>query len=135
VDNIELSLPQILALWGAFLSSVVHLGLSEVVLCRSETSSDCYFGMKAVAMPEYSGKTLIHATVSNRGDRATSVTHLCFFFYKNNWRRLRTRPSEKFLITVANTRQPIPFELKVAGMWTGIAVQTEDIEKMIRMVT
>jgi hypothetical protein len=37
------------------------------------------WGMKAVGMPEYSGKTLIHAAVSNRGDRATSVTHLLLF--------------------------------------------------------
>jgi hypothetical protein len=119
VDNIELSLPQILALWGAFLSSVVFIwDIVKWYYAGPRLHLIVTSGMKAVGMPEYSGKTLIHATVSNRGDRATSVTHLCFFFYKNNWRRLRKRPNEKFLVMVANTRQLIPFELKVAGMWT-----------------
>jgi hypothetical protein len=127
----DVSLTDFLAWWGAVISTgvlvwdVVKWRLAGPRLRLTVTS-----GMESINIPEYEGKMLMNAQVVNRGDRSTTITNLGFLYYKNVWNRLRNRPDRSFIIGTPNTRQPLQYELKPGVTWSGIAIQTDEVEKM-----
>jgi hypothetical protein len=89
--------------------------------------------MKVIGGPSrYGDKTLMSMTVTNRGDRPTTITHLAMHRYASWWSMMRRRASDNWIVTDPSESQRLPFELKPGAVWIGMAEQTPDVEGMAR---
>lgn len=127
-----LTLTDILALWGAILSTVVLVwDIAKWRMAGPKLRLTVSTGMKAFNMPEYEGKMLVLASVVNYGDRPTTLTHMILLRYITTWRRVRGKKTAGAIWIPNPGQQPLPYELKPGTTWTGIAVQTEEVSAML----
>lgn len=77
-------------------------------------------------------QTYIIITVSNRGDRKTTLTHVVGYYYKNRLQKLRNKHKKAFLVTSAAFAKPIPLILDVGEQWTGGIIQEPELEDLSR---
>jgi hypothetical protein len=64
----------------------------------------------------------VHAT--NRGDAATTITHLTIEEFPNLWARLRNKPSQSFVVPdprIDGAGHGLPYVLPPGQQWTGLA--------------
>jgi hypothetical protein len=100
----------------------VHLHLStmpEMQMVSSSGSNDHY----------------IVVNVANRGDMATTITHLGLASYGSLWRRLRNNPEKQFVIPnpmPPGGAQPLPFLLEPGCHWTGLAKHNPEIRALTK---
>jgi hypothetical protein len=119
------------AWWGAILATVVFLWdvwkyLHKGPRVRFEASGNM---KRADRPPDH--KTYLHAQATNYGDGTTTVTTVGYQYFKKRpflWRW--EKPDFAAIVPIPSTAQPLPFELKPGAVWQGMAVQTEDVEKM-----
>jgi hypothetical protein len=84
-------------------------------------------------MPQYEGKTLILAKVTNYGDRTTTITNLGFLYFAKRWNAVRrAKPDHVSVVVIPSTAERLPYELKAGGIWTGFAIQEPEIEERAR---
>ena len=75
----------------------------------------------------------IAITVTNNGDKATTLNQITFRYYKSKLRKWRNyNPLRRGLIHPANPTAPLPYKLEVGADWSCKVIQTPDIEKMAR---
>ena len=121
---------EIVAWWGAILARIVFIwDIIKWRLAGPRLRLTVRSGMKSFNLPEYEGKTLIMADVVNCGDRPTTITHLCFVHYRTFWGRFRNR-SETNLWIPNPGRVQLTFELNPGTSWTGVTIQTPELEKI-----
>lgn len=89
-------------------------------------------GMRSYNVPAYEGKALMLLNVTNRGDRATTITHVGIHRYESTWRYLRRRPSASFIAPTPNIDFPPPHVLEPGKVWMGILEQSDDIVEMAK---
>lgn len=65
------------------------------------------------------GKRWILVEVSNRGDTATTITHLGMVGFPSRLARLRHRPDPSYLVPKPEG-QPLPHLLEPGGRWIGL---------------
>jgi hypothetical protein len=128
--KITLDLTGILAIWGAVLSTIAIFW--DIYKWRTSGPSlhmRVSTGMVAYNMPVYEGRTLIMVSVTNRGDRPTTITHLNMAYYDTWWKAiLCMKPSQNYWVANPNTFQQVPFELKPGIEWKGMIEQNSEIE-------
>lgn len=132
--HININWTLFIALWGAILSTVVFLW--DIYKWRT-AGPKLRFVMQAymepVNWPEHDGKRFITFTVTNYGDRPTTITDLGYFYYRNRrWISRKTPPDKCALVVGPSPAQPLPFELKPGTRWIGMTFQTPDIEQLSR---
>ncbi len=132
--QVTIDLTGFLAIWGAVLSTIAIAW--DVYKWRKSGPNLCMrvmADMKSYNLPQYEGKTLVVAVVTNRGDRPTTITHLGLAFYDTWWKAiLRKKASASGWVAIPNPAQPVPFELKPGAEWTGIVEQNTELEDQVR---
>jgi hypothetical protein len=132
--QVTIDLTGFLAIWGAVLSTIAIVW--DVYKWRTSGPNlqmRVMTGMEAFNIPEYEGKTLIVAVVTNRGDRPTTITHLAVAYYDAWWKAmLRKRSAANGWIATPSTTQRVPFELKPGVEWSGMIDQTKELEVWAR---
>lgn len=119
----------IVAWWGAILSTVIFVwDIYKHVTAGPKLRIAVRPGVVTVNMPEYDGKRLVSVTVTNYGDRPTTLTNLEVQCFKKRWRFRKKIPDHVAFVKVPNTYQQIPCELKPGAVWTGFALQGELLE-------
>jgi hypothetical protein len=91
-------------------------------------------GMKLVGNGQVDPKTYVSATAVNLGDRATTITNLCFIYYESWFKAMvrRKQPDQAFVITVPSHSQPIPYRFEPGAQWMGLVEQDESVVQMSR---
>lgn len=74
----------------------------------------------------------ITATVSNRGDAATTLKGVYLLSYSNWWRYLRRIPSRSFFVSTPSHTHPVPFRIEPGSEWLGHLPQTDEMEQLAR---
>jgi hypothetical protein len=93
--------------------------------------------MKLYLRGETSDATYLTVTVSNRGQSTTTVTHFGLNAYPTIWRRIRNKPSHTMAVPMANPPggQQLPHILQPGHHWSGMAIQDDDVARMIKAQT
>lgn len=124
-----MALTNFVAWWGALLSTVVFgWDVYKYVHAGPRLRLSVQSGMVGMNMPLYEGKTLILASVNNRGDRPTTITNLCCEYLEKR-RFHRKNRSGASIVGFPSLAQQLPFELKPSGTWSGIAIQDAETER------
>ena len=88
-------------------------------------------GMKVFGGPSrYGDDTLMTLTVTNRGDRPTTITHMTLHRYTSRWGALRRRAVENWFVPSPSDSQPLPFVLRPGAVWIGLAQQAPELEEL-----
>jgi hypothetical protein len=122
---------EIIAWWGAILSSIVFVW--EIYKWKSSGPKirfSVQTGMQSINMPGLEGKRLVLVNVTNYGERPTTITNLGYLYFDSIWSWLRRRPDKAFVIPFPNTVQQLPFALEPGAVWTGMAIQDNQVEDM-----
>lgn len=124
---------EIAAWWGAIVSSVVllwdiykwkHQG-PRLVMRLSPN-------MQVWGDPSREGKTWVSVTVSNVGDRPTTIKGVGIVYYKSWLTRLRNRAENKAVFPKPSDDFPLPLVLNPGDEWGGLIPQ-KLIDKNIDM--
>ena len=119
---------EIVAWWGAVLATIVFLwDIYKWWTVGPKLRVSVQTGMESINMPQYEGKTLILVNVSNYGDRPTTITNLGYLYFTTFWKRARHRPDKAAIVPNPSDTQRLPFELKQGNLWSGIAIQDEQV--------
>lgn len=129
--NLNLNLIDILAVWGAFVASLVLLW--DVYKWRTSgprTSFTVSPDKMIIGHPLFpEDKTYISAKAINTGDRPTTITNLGFQWYKSRFHKLCRKPCVSAIVGNPNPGLPLPYVLQPGTTWDGLADQDEVIEK------
>lgn len=118
------------AWWGATLSTIVFLwDIYKYRRAGPKLRFSVHTGLESVNMPQYQGKRLILANVTNYGDRPTTITNLGYVYFTKRRFLGNKIPDKAAIIPIPSTTQPLPFELRPGTLWTGIAIQDHEIEQ------
>jgi len=87
-----------------------------------------------ILVPSADKRVFVSTEVVNCGDRPTTLTNICLFYFEKkwSWNRLRNHPTKAAVLNDPNPAQPFPCELKVGGIWRGMTEQTPEIEEWSR---
>ena len=133
--KIALDTTVIVAWWGAVTATFVLLW--DVYKWKTSGPKIRFYAkpnMKTVNMPSHEGKTWIGATAENIGTGATTITNLCFQYYKNFFKKVIKKSDSSFVVgrAEATPSQSIPYILNPGTIWQGLSLQTDEFEKMSR---
>lgn len=79
------------------------------------------------------GRPYVTIKVSNRGDRATTLTNVTMHWYDKPWKRcLRRLPTKSYVITETGFHFTIPFVLEAGKVWDGMFHRDQESESMMR---
>ncbi len=124
-----------LAAWVAAYAALVATGALFLEVRRwfeSGTHINVTYMVDAMVVPRDHADTLyIAVTVANRGDTATTITHLAFQAYTSIWSRLRGKASKSFIANNPSQAQPIPCFIEPGGRWIGMCIQNEEINELL----
>lgn len=118
--------------WIAIYAGVVATGTFFLEMRRWFESGPKIFvkanpGMSVVGAGGVEAEDLLMATVTNRGDAPTTITHFGVVEYANAWRRWRHKASRSFIIPHPQFAQPLPHVLNVGEQWSGAAHDRTDV--------
>ncbi len=85
----------------------------------------CMPNAKTINVPGTEGAAFLIASVANRGNAPTTITHFALYEYKNWFDRLRSKPA--WTAVIVNPAPPgalvgLPCVLQPGEVWTGIEV-------------
>ncbi len=84
----------------------------------------------AETFPEADGKTYFLVTMSNRGDRATTIDAFALMSWESRFHKhLRRNASWNAVIAPDPRSSPLPDRLEVGGQWKGICRHGTDLEE------
>jgi len=123
----------LLAWWGAVLSTAVlawdiykwrKTGRAKLTVRANGNLQDAH---------SRNPQKFIAITVTNNGDKPTTVALITFRYLKSKFRRWRKQKSEqRGFFNPGNPTAPLPYKLEVGAEWKCIVNQTPEIEKMSR---
>lgn len=129
--QVTIDLTGFLAIWGAVLSTLaIAWDVYKWRTSGPQISMRLSTNMQSISVPEYEGKTLISATVTNRGDRPTTITHFAIAYYDSWWKSfIKKRRTKAAIVATPSLAQRLPFELKAGAEWIGLGEQNQDISR------
>lgn len=79
-------------------------------------------------------QTYIGIKVINTGNKPTTINWIALRYYKTKQSRWRKQKADKrgFFNELIRPTAPLPHKLDVGEEWSGLILQTEDIEKLSR---
>jgi len=131
-DTGNITVIDILAVWGAFIATLVLLW--DIIKWRASGRPKITLGAHPnmniyndSRIPE--DKTFISVEAINKGDKPTTITNLGFRCYQNWFYRLLKKSRRQAV--VGNTCfKPLPHVLGIGTNWTGI-INQEELENII----
>jgi hypothetical protein len=69
-------------------------------------------------------------SVSNIGNKPTTITHIVIQYYSNWIRVVANRPNKTMWVPTPNARLPIPHELNIGRQWIGAVNYDENLKQM-----
>ena len=84
-------------------------------------------GIRTINMPEYEGQSVMLMHATNRGDRATTLTHFTVHQYASWWKYMRKHGEFNAIVNIPNSMRPPPFILIPGATWTGVAIQDQQM--------
>lgn len=134
----KMNTTDIAAWWGAVIASLVLVW----DMYKWMTKGPRLFvrlspNMKVFGDPLREGTTWVSVTVSNVGDRPTTIKGVGMEYYTNWFQRLRNKAEKAVLFPNANYSFPLPRVLNPGEEWLGLIPQARldkeiDIEEMSR---
>ena len=122
---------EFLAWWGAVVSTIVLAwDIYKWKTAGAKLKITASTNMESYNIPEYEGKKLITANVSNLGDRPTTITIIALVFYKSKFHKLLKKSNKVFILPIPSTAQPLPFVIQPGEIWTGVGEQSADVKEM-----
>ncbi len=122
---------KIIAIYAAVLSSIVFLW--DIFKWRSAGPKLLFIvlsGMKNANSLRLQDKTVITATVSNTGDRPTTITTMGFIHYSSWWSYIRKKPDRAMVVVHPNEYDRLPVVLKLGEIWRGFNEQDSEMVEM-----
>jgi hypothetical protein len=91
-------------------------------------------GMRVYGGDVPDDRNYVVVRVTNRGDRATTITNMGYLLYRDDWVAKISRSGNTFAAIVPNPspNQPLPFTLAPGAQWVGMGWQDEEITQMAR---
>jgi hypothetical protein len=82
-----------------------------------------------VLVPSDDKRTFVQTEVINYGDRPTTLRTIDLRYFEKpwSWARLRNRATKAAVLNDANAAQPLPYELKPGGVWSGLTAQEPEL--------
>jgi hypothetical protein len=120
----------VVAWWGAVLSTIVFIwDIYKYRKAGPRLRFEVHAGMILVPSPDK--REFISSTVTNYGDRSTTLTNIAIFYFENRWSiaHFRNRPTRAAVAYDLNTHQQFPWELKAGNVWMGRTEQTPELMK------
>jgi hypothetical protein len=122
---------EFLAWWGAIVSTLVLAwDIYKWKTTGAKLTITSSVNMESYNIPEYEGKKLVTANISNVGDRATTITTVALVFYKSKFHKILGKSSKVFVLPLPSTVQPLPFVINPGAIWTAIGEQDEEVKEM-----
>lgn len=115
---------EIAAWWGAAIATVVLLW--DVYKWKTQGPRLVMRvspNMEVWGDPSREGKTWVSVTVSNVGDRPTTMTGIGMEYYGNWYRRIRGRPDRAAVFPNPSDAFPLPKILNPGEQWLGLVPQ------------
>lgn len=82
---------------------------------------------------EDQGKKFIRLTVTNVGDKPTTLNALGLFAFAGVWKRIRRRPEGAWVVSkIFFNRHPLPMLLQTGTEWTGFVLQEADLVEIAK---
>lgn len=120
--------------WATVYAAVVATGALFLEVRRwfeSGTRLHVTYMLNAITFPRDGERNYIVITVANRGDTATTITHLGFQAYGTRWDRLCRKASASFIANNPSPEQPIPHFIEPGGRWMGMCIQNDEINRLL----
>lgn len=125
-----------IAWWGAILATAVFVwdvykwrksGRPRLVITANGNLIEASRGLNPPIKTTY-----ISVKVTNVGDKATTLQLITFRFYKTSPRKWRKEKADKrgLFQSPISPSAPLPHKLDVGEVWSGMFLQTEEIEQM-----
>jgi len=129
--NINVTLTEIAAWWGAIMATVVFLwDIIKWLHLGPRVQMDSSTNMEFIGDSAKKGKKFVTVKVTNNGTQATTLINLGMFYYTNWFNRLINRQNKSMIVMSPGASYPIPHALEPGKVWDGIIDQNEEIEKM-----
>ena len=114
--------------WGTVITGLVAVYgavLSTLNYRRAGPKLRFEIRTRMVVVPSDDKRTYTATKVTNYGDRATTLTNIVVYYFEKpwSWARLRNRPTKAGVLTLPNSQQPLPWELKPGTVWNGLTEQ------------
>jgi hypothetical protein len=94
-------------------------------------SIDVMAEAKTFNIPGTEGDTFVAATVSNRGNAPTTITHFALYDYRSRLGSLRRTPHWAALVASGH-HTPIPAALPPGEVWHGVARHNDELKQRIK---
>jgi len=128
IDN---NIIMFIALYGALISTIVLLwdiykwkNSGPKIIGKIKTN------MIGIDDLKYKNENLILVTISNIGDKPTTVTSLTLSFYNSAISKILKISKNHYWVETPSYSNPTPYLLRSGSEWTGIVVQNEKFEKL-----
>src|SRR4051794_31345513 len=109
--------------WGTVVTGLVAIygaALSTLIYRRAGPKLRFEIRPNMILVPSTDDKrTFIASTVTNYGDRPTTITTIAIYYFEKpwSWARLRNHPTRAAVLNLPNDQQPLPWELKPGAVW------------------
>lgn len=122
---------EFLAWWGAIVSTLVLVwDIYKWKTTGAKLNISSSVNMESYNIPEYEGKYLVAANISNVGDRATTITTVALVFYKSKLHKILGKSNKVFVLPIPSIAQPLPFVINPGAIWTAIGEQDNEVREM-----
>jgi hypothetical protein len=113
------------ATYAAVLSSAIALWEFWKWRNRNAIRLTCTPNM--IEMPRRNKEAYIVANVVNLGDRPTTITHLCGYYWKTHWDYLLRRNRLSFIVNSPN----VPKVVQPGEQWMGQIIQDKEMDQRL----
>jgi len=122
------------AIYAAVVSTIVLLCDGVKWYSDQQAKLDVYLstGMVGYNLPQYRDQSMMLLRATNRSNRATTITHMTMQRYESWWAYVRRKAKDSWIVHDAQAPQPLPFVLEPGKIWSGIAIQSDDVVDMAK---
>lgn len=133
MTQVDLSWTNILAFWGAFLSSVILVwDIYKWKTAGERLRLTVTPNTLIIGDQRYDPKQRhISVRIENYGERPTTITTFGMTFYSNIAEKILRKPKQSMYVRPVTFGYELPYKLDPGTYWTGLSLQTDDIEKMV----
>jgi len=121
------------AWWGAIVASLI-LAWDIIKWKTSGPKLRLTVGanQKTINVPGRDDKIWVSVRAENIGDAQTTITNMGLGYYKSRAHKIFKKHEQKYIVTIPDVRQPIPYVIEPGRIWDGLAEQTKELEEMAR---
>lgn len=131
MDLADLSLADAIGIWGGFVATIILVwDIAKWKLAGPRLHVVAQKGMITLNVPGKDGKSFIVLSVSNYGDRSTTINNLGLIHYKTWIHKLFNRPALTAVVNQPSDTHPIPYLLNPGTEWKGFLEQTPQVIDM-----